>query len=970
MDSRLLKLFDEIYTKIIDLDVTANVTKEPLPYSLRGNGKKIRLKAGDKWGELWDCAWMNMRGKVPEEAEGKKTAFIIDVGGEGLVFDRDGNAYKGLTNKESYYSFELGMPAKTVVLHSESQKAGEIIDFWVDCGANDLFGECADSDKTPIGILHKAYLASVDSEKRELYYDLEVIWHLAEATKDEKIKVIARGAFEDAIAIYEKDLNKAKEITRKFLANKSESDFKISALGHAHIDLGWLWPIRETKRKAARTFSTLLCNSELYGDYLFGVSQPQMLEWVKDEHPALFKGMKKLYSEKKLELQGGFWVECDVNVPSGESLIRQLLYGKRFWKDEFGYEQEIMWIPDVFGYNAQLPQIMAKAGIKYFLTIKMSWNAVNKFPHSTFNWVGLDGTEILTHMPPEGNYNSAARAESFISTEDRYMERGIDDRAMLLFGIGDGGGGPGMEHLERLHREYDLVGLPKVKQQFAIDFFNEIAKDKEKFPRYEGELYLEKHQGTYTTQSRNKRSNRKSEYAFHDLEIMSTAAAIFGGYEYPKERVEKLWKEVLLYQFHDILPGSAIKRVYDETDEAYARIAKETEKIFEEAFEHIKVGGERAIFNPSGTEFKGFIKDGENKYVYAEIPPFSFGKEKEFHGENVKISGNTIDNGIVRVCFDEDGSVKSVIMDGEEYLDGNANILTVYQDTLNGWEVPADYAVNPKEALKLQGFSTEIIDGVAERKSVYTVGDSILTQTVVIYPHSARIDFKTEIDWQETHKMLRAAFPLSHKSDEADCEIQYGVIKRPTHRRDSFAKAKKEVCAQRFVDISDGKHGAALINDCKYGYRVWDSVIDIDLLRSSTYPGADADKGTQIFTYSFYPHKGNYVNHVTEEAYKVNDAPIILNGSVKEEIVGVPLVKIDGGKNLFADWVKLAEDGSGIVVRAYESAGEGGSAKVSSVLAGGKVFVCDELENELFEAKDGRFEYKPFEIITLKIKKS
>ncbi len=968
MDERLNKLFEKIYTSVAEFEVAAYITEEPLPYLKRKNGEKKILAEGERWGKLWDCAWMNMKGKVPEGIALGNIAFLLDVGGEGCVFDSEGVPFKGITNKDSFYSFHLGMPGKVVVFPDEKMLNGGNIDIWIDCGANDLFGEDEHAPLDKIGVLHKARIATVNNAKRELYYDLEVIWHLAEATKDEKLKETAKKCFEDAIAVYESDISKASGITKAFLSQRSESDFEITALGHAHIDLAWLWPLRETKRKAERTFATVLRNSERYKNYLFGVSQPQMLEWIKDTHPELYAQMKKLYDDGRLELQGGFWVESDTNVPSGESLVRQMLYGKKFFKEEFGYEQEILWIPDVFGYTAQLPQIMAKSGVKYFLTIKMSWNAVNLFPHSTFNWIGLDGSKILTHMPPEGNYNSAARAESFIITEEKFREREIDNRSMLLYGIGDGGGGPGMEHLERLEREYDLIGLPKVKQGFAIDFFREIEKDQDKFPSYNGELYLEKHQGTYTTQSRNKRFNRKCEIGFHDAEIMSTISLLCDGKKYPREELEKLWKEVLLYQFHDIIPGSSIKRVYDETDVRYAYILGEIKRIEREAFEAISGGEGRCYFNPSPFAFNGYIEK-EGGYDYVNALPMSFTSVAKDENPAVILGENTIENSKIKVTFTAEGGISSVIgkQDGFEYLRGEGNVLNAYSDTLNAWEVPADYAVNPRVRLAVTEVSQRVIDGVAERRTVYTVGNSTIVQTVKIYPESSRIDFKTEVDWQETHKMLRAAFPLTAQSDEARCDIQYGSIMRPTHKRDSFAAAKKEICAHKWIDISDSEHGAALMNDCKYGYRVWDSVLDIDLLRSSMYPGKDADKGAQEFTYSFFVHRADYVNQINAEGYALNMPPKAFDGAAPEAFTDAPVAKCNAD-GVAIDWVKRAEDGNGIIVRAYEYAGKGAKAKITLNSAFGerKCYLCDLLENIIGEA-DGETEFKPYEIHTFKL---
>ena len=881
MDERLKRVFDSIYTELEDFDVTAYITKEPVPYSERKSGTERALKTGDRWGSLWDCAWMNFKGEIPDIAEGKNVTFLIDVGGEGCVFDRNGVPYRGITNKDSFYSFELGMPGKVAVPFSRFARGGEKIDFWVDCGANDLFGERADAPFEPIGVLHKACIAECNEEIESLYYDLEVILYLRNATEDEKVKAMADRALTDAFNAWDTNIKLAKQITTSFLSKKSESDFHITALGHAHIDLAWLWPIRETKRKAERTFSTVIRNSEKYEDYIFGVSQPQLLDWVKKRQPELFDEMKALYNKGRLELQGGFWVESDTNIPCGESLMRQMLYGKKFFRDEFGYEQEILWIPDVFGYSAQLPQIMKQFGIKYFLTIKMSWNSVNLFPYSTFNWTGLDGSTVLTHMPPEGNYNSALRSESLLSTEKKFRERDIDNRAMLLYGIGDGGGGPGEEHLERFKREKDLIGLPKVSQGKAIDFFKDIEKDREKFPEYKGELYLEKHQGTYTTQSANKRNNRKCEFLLHNAELLCVASAYAKNTHYPKEDFENLWKEVLLYQFHDIIPGSSIKRVYDETDERYAYIKKELEKIIKNA-EKALCGEEdkECIFNPAPYKFSGFVRKGDS-YIYAEAEPMSFSYTSEYTGEAAKAGEKTLENNLLKITFNEDGSIGSVIRkkDSFEAFKGRANILTIYEDNENAWEVPKDYRENRHRTLKAEKTVFEIINGVAERTSVYKYGNSVIKQKIILAPDSERIDFYTEVEWQETHRMLRSAFPVSVKNDSAQCDIQYGCIDRPTHTRDSFAKAKKEICAHRFIDISDDKNGVSIMSDCKYGYRIWDCVLDIDLLRSSMYPGVDADKGHRVFTYSVFVHEKDYKNGAAKEAYFLNNKPFFVKGA-------------------------------------------------------------------------------------------
>lgn len=969
MDERLKKVYDRIYLPLQELSVTAYVTPEPLPFSERTLGSKKSISVGDRWGKLWDCAWMNMTCKGLPPAEAKNAVFLIDVGGEGCVFDAHGVPRRGITNKDSFYSFELGMPGKIEVPCGDVLQEGQKPDIWVDCGANDLFGERRDAPFEPIGVLHTACLALCDGRIKSLYYDLEVILYLKNATEDEKLRADAGECFDRATEIWESDLASAESLTKAFLSQKSDDDFCITTLGHAHIDLAWLWPIRETKRKAERTLSTVLRNAERYGDYIFGVSQPQLLYWVKERQPELFAQLKELYASGRLELQGGFWVESDTNVPCGESLMRQMLYGKKFFRDEFGYEQEILWIPDVFGYSAQLPQIMRLFGIKYFLTIKMSWNSVNKFPFSTFNWIGLDGSTVLTHMPPEGNYNSAARPESLLSTKKKFRERDIDNRAMLLYGIGDGGGGPGEEHLERLRREYDLRGLPRVKQGKAIDFFNEIAADREKFPSYSGELYLEKHQGTYTTQARNKRGNRKSEYALHLAELLSASAERLAGKSCESEKICELWKEVLLYQFHDIIPGSSIKRVYDETDERYAYILNEAKAIAERAEKAIcrEEDGE-SVFNPSPFPYRGFIRK-ENGYAFIDAPEMSFTLPKESPYPPAYADESTLSNGIITVVFGKNGCIAEVRRDedGFQALCGDGNVLRIYEDNENAWEVPADYAKNKSAVPDACETAYSVTDGVAERSTVYRYGGSIITQRVTLAPGSSRLDFRTHVSWHETNRMLRSSFPLSVKSDSAQCEIQYGCIDRPTHRRDSFAMAKKEICAHRFVDISDGENGISLLNDCKYGYRVWDCVLDIDLLRSSMYPGVDADKGEHDFTYSLYLHRGDWRVGSVSEGAALNDPPFFCGSRAPEELLDSPLFRCGCG-HASVDWIKRAEDGKGVIARIYEYKG---LPEKDILLSAGKRlgftrrFLCDGDENILREC--GReIPIGPFEVLTVR----
>ncbi|MBP5230712.1 MAG: alpha-mannosidase, partial [Clostridia bacterium] len=447
IQERLDRLYRDVYTVCGSLAATAFPTEEPVLFSEREkNGEGgMTLRPGDRWGRGGSCAWIRLEGTAPEAPEGFEAAILLDAGGEACLFDENGNPLKGFTNVQSEFTVALGKPAKRVWFFPPEWCRKDLL-LWADAGANDLFGW-----KPENGLFIQADFALFDSRKRALYYDLETLASYLEAIGEKD----ADGIFGRAEALWS-DPEECASFVRSVLSGGNTDGNFVAALGHAHLDLAWLWPIRETKRKAVRTLSTVVSHMARYPDYRFCVSQPQMLSWVKESQPGLYEEIRRLHREGRVETVGGSWVEMDTNLPDGESLVRQMIYGQRFWKEEFGTPSGILWLPDTFGYSAQLPQLLKKAGMTYFLTTKLSWNAVNKFPYASFFWEGLDGTKVLTHIPPEGNYNSAARPDSVKKAEAAPC-------SMMLFGIGDGGGGPGMEHLERLAREKDLPGMPSVR---------------------------------------------------------------------------------------------------------------------------------------------------------------------------------------------------------------------------------------------------------------------------------------------------------------------------------------------------------------------------------------------------------------------------------------------------------------------------------------------------------------------------
>jgi alpha-mannosidase len=539
------RIKEAVYTPVCKLAVTAYVTSEPLPYAERQNSAPITLIPGQKWGNLFDCAWFHFTGVVPQQANGLKVVLLIDVNGEACIYDQTGVPTQGLTNVNSEFDLSLGKPGKRVVPLAERATGAQTVDIWADAGCNDLFGRLQES-----GTLKQADIAICHSNLHALQYDFEVLHELMQLLPEKSARHERIWAALTQAALVLQHLNDEEAaIARKILApelakHAADPSLYISAIGHAHIDLAWLWPLRETIRKGARTFSTVLHFMDQYPDYVFGASQAQLYLWMKERYPVLYAKIKQRIAEGRWEVQGAMWVEADTNVSGGEALVRQFLYGKRFFRQEFGVDVTNLWLPDVFGYSGALPQLMKKSGVDYFMTQKLSWSQVNQHPHHSFWWKGIDGTKVLTHMAPEGSYNSSAAPRAIARAEQEYLDKSVSEHCLVIFGIGDGGGGPGEEHLERLRREKSLAGLSPVVQEPAARFFEKLVDESENFHTWYGELYLERHQGTYTTQARNKRFNRKLELALRELELSATRAFWQTGMTYPADELLSIWREM------------------------------------------------------------------------------------------------------------------------------------------------------------------------------------------------------------------------------------------------------------------------------------------------------------------------------------------------------------------------------------------------------------------------------------------
>ncbi len=958
------------YERLGDLSCTAYITKEPVPFAQRTSGTQKQLKEGDVWAEeVFDCAWMHITGELPSIAQ-EELVFLINCGGEGLICDSYGTEKQSITCYASDFSPELGKPEKKVVL-SEGLVVDGKVDFWIDAAANDLFGKMKEDSRFAL-----LCCARQQTEIRNLFYDVQLLYGVYTMNDDGAWETQILEALNAIAGEIQSLTEQAAKVHRAalapFLAEKNEGEvFHYSAMGHAHLDLAWLWPIRESKRKGARTFATQLMNIKRYPDYVFGASQAQLYDWVKESYPALYARVKEAAKGKNWDVQGATWVEMDSNLISGESMMRQFFYGKQFMQEEFGQEMKIFWVPDSFGYSACIPQVMALANVPYFLTQKMSWNTVNKFPHHSFWWQGLDGTKVLAHMLPESTYNSPVRPDYLTMGEENYMEREISSHAMQLFGIGDGGAGPGFEHIERALRLADLKGMPKVKMEKSMDFFKAFDDGKTPYPTHSGELYLERHRGTYTTQSKNKKYNRKCEFALRNYELLASLA-LKNGLELPisKEELDIIWKEVLLYQFHDILPGSSINRVYVESVARYESLLAQLEQGIERLLLQL-VGGETAV-NLNAFPYSKTLSYGGTWYR-CSIPALGFTKitaGEALSAFAAKADENSIENDKLRVVFAQ-GCIVSLFdktLNREFVAEGGTMaLLTEYPDEGDCWDIkPTDYYQRDKTDAVCTSFLTGTNGAEAYAQAEYTVGASKVVQRFTLTDGSALLEGDLDIDCKQENAMLRIAFPTALQTGVCNFNIQFGHLARATTEHNSVEQAQFEVSGQKFVDLSEQSCGLALLNDCKYGYRCKGGLMDMDLIRSPKGgPGSAVDQGKHSVRYALLPHAGELGAEVYHEAYLLNNPLRVVEGKAACGAQAQSLFCCEN-PNIVLESVKIPEDGKGLMARVYNAGSKPVTAKIgfSGYTVQGK---ADIMENPLEEVAEDTVTLPGFGLCNLRL---
>ncbi|MBD5131294.1 MAG: alpha-mannosidase [Clostridiales bacterium] len=954
-------LRDFVYNRLTALEMVFAKTAEPVAFSDRMKLSYAPIKEGEKWSDdVWDCGWFHVTGKIPTAPANRELYLALDFDGEGCIFDCNGVPIRGITNVSSTFDRELGLPGKKYVALSECVRSGDDeIDIWIETGNNDLFGD------THTGSVIECAIVACDSERLALFYDYAFLLDLIESVPDEDpLHYTIAYALEKVAVLASIDMNselisQCRDILKPQLERKNIADplLKFYAVGHSHLDLAWLWPIRETHRKAGRTFATAVANLEKYPHYIYGASQPQQFEWVKNEYPALYEKIKANVAEGRFEVQGGMWVEADTNITGGESLVRQFVYGMKFWKDEFDKEVDTLWLPDVFGFSGAIPQIMLGCGCENFVTIKLSWNMVNRFPYHSFKWRGIDGSEVLAHIPPAETYNSSASAKELRTAAGTYSERGLSKNALMLYGIGDGGGGPGEGHLENTIRAKNICGVPNVTCATSKTFFAELKKERDALPTYKGEIYLERHQGTYTSQAKNKLYNRRMETA---LGVYEFAQVVTDTAKAEKDITDRLWKETLLYQFHDILPGSSIKRVYDgETLPTYKQMLDQATQRTGEILS--VTGNSLCAVNATSFARDEYVK-ADGVWYRAKAEPYSVAKLKKADGSyGVYADATTVGNELVEVTLSGSGAVLSVKdkRNGREALKNKSGELLIYDDCGNAWDFYHGYKNGNVEKFE----KTEImpfIDGPrAGVKIKYVYRKSTLVQEISVTAGSPLVRFDVTVDWQELEKMLRTDFYPNIETDEVVCDIQFGNVKRSMLDNNSIQAAQYEMCAHKWVDMSELTRGVALINDSKYGYACKNGCLSMNLLRSQKHPCVSQDVGEQKFSYALYMHDGNiHDSDVAAKAYAFNRPLTVVKSAPVSSLVSTD------NPHAVIEAIKPAEDGNGYIVRLYNDRPDAITTKLTA--NGSRLVLTDMLEREKGQT-DGTITMHGYEIVTVRV---
>lgn len=1009
LERRIAELQEYRYRDVLHLKEFAvqedvqGVVNPALPVDFQGWDS---LCVGDTWSGRDRFLWMHREIPVPSEWTGKKIVGIFDFGNTGAgnnagfesMLYLNGEMYQGVdaNHKEAFFDDRL---------------CGTVLDVTFRLWSGLEGGGVPTAQEHRIA---RADLAWLDEQVDDFYYLGSMVWQTLKVLDErDPVQHDLRQALDRAChcidwsdpgsdAFYE-SVHEADELLNRAIdAMDKTSSVEISCIGHTHIDVAWLWRLKHTREKCSRSFSTVLRLMEQYPEYVFLQTQPQLYEYMKEEFPELYARIKERVREGRWEADGAMWVEADCNLTSGESLVRQILLGSNFIREEFGREVEYLWLPDVFGYSWALPQILKKAGIDTFMTTKISWNQYNRMPHDTFWWRGIDGSEVLTHFittPEPWNepgswfytYNGKLLPMTVKGVWDAYSEKQTNRNLLISYGYGDGGGGVNRDMLENRRRLDRIPGLPAVKPSTAASYFRRLHETVEHTDQYvpvwDGELYLEYHRGTYTSQAYNKRMNRRMELLYRRAEWLTAMAAVESGdlAGAKQEELTKGWKHILTDQFHDIIPGSSIHEVYEDSRKDYAYIESVAQAVQKDALAQLLEEREDTytVFNSSAweqtaivaipNERAGVYRDEAGReltaqpagaYTYVEVrqvPPmgaavirFTQEHKPEEAEARFAICGKEIETPYYSISLNGYGQItrlydktfdREVLPRGER-----ANVLQMFEDKPldnDAWDIDIFYQEKMREITDLTRFEvTECGPLQMKLRLEWRYMDSAIAQDMILYSDSRRIDFRTTVDYHEKHQLLKAAFPVDIRSTYGTYDVQYGNVRRPNHWNTSWDQARFESVAHRWADLSERDYGVSLLNDCKYGHDIKDNVIRISLLKAATHPDHLQDQGYHEFTYALLPHGGDFVDgRVVQEAYALNDPMQAVAGA---GVPGRSFLRFDT-EQVELDAVKKSEDGRYLVVRFHEFAGAARKVTMRTGFPFGSWMECDLRERPVTE---------------------
>jgi alpha-mannosidase len=980
------------------------------------------MAAGTAWGAKWEYGWFKGELVLPEEAGGERIVLAVEPGSESIIFV-NGKAAGARDRQHTEIALaESAVPGTRYEILVESY-AGH--------GVRATHGGPTPPDRETVpepppaqAVVGASTFGIWQEDVYQLWVDVETLFQLRENLDENSLRVMEIDeGLKDYTLIVDFELpregmletvRECRERLQPLLACVNGSTApEVFAFGHSHIDVAWLWPLAETERKTGRTLATQVALMEMYPEYTFLQSQPHLFRMLEQRYPELYERVKAAAQRGQLIPDGGTWVEPDTNITSGESLIRQFIHGKRFYREVFGVDCELLWLPDVFGYSGALPQIMRGCGAKYFSTQKIFWtyHGADPFPYNTFVWEGIDGSEVYVHL--HNDYNARLDPRNLIQRwNERVQKEGFATR-LYPFGFGDGGGGPTRDHLEFARRLENLEGAPKVRMSTPMAYFEDQEARGWPLARYVGELYFQAHRGVFTSQAKTKKGNRRSEFALRRAEMWAVAARALTGFDFSPATLDEAWKGVLLNQFHDILPGSSIERVYEEAEALYAEVIAEAEGVARDAVAALIQGDEGlTVLNDLSWERTGLVPlprgfDGAavaggaplpaqviDGTAYAEVTVPSCGWITVQAAAPVETApgeaGNTLhatprllENDLLRVVFNDRGEITSLVdktVALGELAAGPCNSFQMFRDVpsnYDAWDIDSMYGQMPvalEEPAEIEVLAAGPL--VATLRITRKLHDSLMTQEVSLRRDSRRIDFRTTVDWHERHKLLKVAFPVAVHADEAVHEIQFGHTRRPNHQSRPFDADRFEVPNQKWTALMQLNRGAAVLNDSKYGVNVLGNAIKLTLLKSALAPDMRADQGRQEFTYAFYAWNGGFLDSgLIREGYELNVPLMTAPGDAgTRSLFGLDASYPESPVGVVLETVKPAEDGSpDIILRLYEAM----KTDVHCVLTTSLPVVAVQETDMLEEAKlqelgveDGRIGlfFRPFEIKTLRLK--